>query len=413
MRMVKTVFVVCVAVSVMGAVATTTASAVTPGWMVNGNMLEGSKALATTAAVDESTVLSGGGFSLRCSGAILSGVAPEIISPSMGSATSLILHECVSTTTDCELSASDKEIHTVPLLSEVTLEGVLGVRGMFSPKTGSTLATIKFEGEKCSGAGTKGITGSVVASAPTGQDERTSQLHTVNTEATESTLKFASGAAKLTGKALLKLASGEPWSYLPAPSTSTTASTVTPGWMVNGKMLEGSKALATTASVDGVMMLSGGGFSLKCTGAILKGVAPEIIPSSMGSATSLIFTTCVSTTAHCELSAADEAELGTVPLLSEVTLEGALGARGVFAPKTSTILITLKFEGESCSGSGVKAATGKVIASAPTDQDERTLQLHSINTTASESTLKFASGAATLTGSVLLKLATGEPWSYL
>ena len=183
------------------------------------------------------------------------------------------------------------------------------------------------------------------------------------------------------------------------------------GWST-GKVLSGSKALATTAAVDETSRLVGGGFSLKCTGTILKGVAPEIISSSMGSATSLIFTTCASTTTNCELSPADK-EISTVPLLSEVTLEGALGAKGTAVPKTGSIITTIKFEGEKCSGAGVKAITGSVISSAPTDQDERTLQLHSINTTASEGTLKFASGAATLTGSVLLKLASGEPWSYL
>ena len=35
------------------------ASATTAGWMVNGKMLEGSKAQATTAAVDETVTLTG------------------------------------------------------------------------------------------------------------------------------------------------------------------------------------------------------------------------------------------------------------------------------------------------------------------------------------------------------------------
>ena len=210
----KVIMAAFAAVLALSALASASASAATVGWMVNGQLLTGSKALATTAAVDETATLSGGGFSLKCNGAILKGTTPEITSPSMGSAGSLLFTECISTTTNCILSSGDKEIGTVPILSESTLEGASGVRSTFMPKTGSIFATIKFEGENCSGSGVKAVTGSAVTSSPTGQTESILQLLSVNTVASEGTLKFASGAAKLTGSALLKLASGEPWSYL-------------------------------------------------------------------------------------------------------------------------------------------------------------------------------------------------------
>ena len=115
---------------------------------------------------------------------------------------------------NCTLSDGDKEIGTTPILSESTLEGALGVRSTFTPKTGSILATIKFEGESCSGSGVKAITGSLVTSSPTGQDEHVQEILSLNTTATAGTLKFSSGAATLSGSALLKLAGSEPWSYL-------------------------------------------------------------------------------------------------------------------------------------------------------------------------------------------------------
>lgn len=193
---------------------------------------------------------------------------------------------------------------------------------------------------------------------------------------------------------------------------TSTAVAVTPGWMVNGKALSGSKAFATTAGVDETSTISGGSFSLKCTGAAIGSVGTEISSPSMA-VTSIVFHNCSSTTTNCFLSSNDGEEIGTTQLLLEATLEGTLGVRATLKPKTGLIIATLKFEGENCSGSGVKSATGSVITSAPTDQDERTLQLASVNATASEGTLKSAGGAITVKGSALLKLATAEPWSYL
>lgn len=198
----------------LSALASASASATTAGWMVNGKMLAGSQALASTAAVDETVTLAGGGFSLKCNGALFRVPAAEITAPNMGAAGSLVFTECISTTTNCVLSSGDREIGTTPILSESTLEGALGVRATFTPKTGSILLTIKFEGENCSGSGIKSGTGSLITSSPTGQDEHAQELLSVNTTATEGTLKFASGAATLKGSALLKLTSSEPWSYL-------------------------------------------------------------------------------------------------------------------------------------------------------------------------------------------------------
>jgi hypothetical protein len=97
---------------------------------------------------------------------------------------------------------------------EATLEGVLAVVVTLNPKTKSIMATFAFEGSKCASAGVNAVTGTAKLLLPTGQDERTLQL--VNSIATKASgeLKVASSAAQLKGSILVRLASGEPWSFL-------------------------------------------------------------------------------------------------------------------------------------------------------------------------------------------------------
>ena len=208
----RTILVALTATLAFSAVTSASASAAAPGWMVSGKNLEGSAALATTAATVKTYALSGGGFSIVCAGPFhLDG--PFFVPPNFIVWIHIWLN-CISTTTNCKLSSADSSIQTVPILSESTLEGTSGVRVTSSPKTGTLIATVKFEGETCSGAGVKAVTGKVISQLPAGQTEGIAHEFSVNTTATEGTLKFASGAATLSGSALIKLASGEPWSYL-------------------------------------------------------------------------------------------------------------------------------------------------------------------------------------------------------
>jgi hypothetical protein len=191
---------------------------------------------------------------------------------------------------------------------------------------------------------------------------------------------------------------------------SGSASATTTGWMVGGTKLAGSAALATTAAVDERYKISGGGVEIECTGTAVNGITPEIGESIKGSVSSIIFTGCKTVTKNCTLAAT---EIATVPITVEATLEGALGAAAVFTPKSGTLIDTFKFNGESCGVSGLKSVTGKAIASFPVGQDEHTLQLSSVNKSATEATLKLGSSAATLSGSALIKLASGLTWSFL
>jgi hypothetical protein len=190
---------------------------------------------------------------------------------------------------------------------------------------------------------------------------------------------------------------------------AASASAATAGWMVGGTQLVGSAALATTAAVDERGFLSGGGVELECTGTTLKGVLPAIEASNKGSASSLTFTGCSAKTKNCTLASG---EVTTVPVSAEATLETG-GVAATFSPKSGTLFATFKFNGESCAVSGLKAVTGKAITKTPGGQEEKTLQLLSVNTTATEGVLKLGSAAAKFEGSALLKLASGLPWSFL
>jgi hypothetical protein len=203
-----------IAVVALSALVSASASAATAGWMVNGTLLNGTRALATTAAVDENGILksSGADVEIECSGKVLNGLVPEIQSPNTGQTNSLEFTTCVALTPNCTLLSST--IGTVPISVEATLEGTLAVVATFKPKTKTTFATFVFEGSKCASAGLNGVTGTVKVLAPTGQDERTLQL--INSLATEASaeLKVASSPASLLGSILIKLASSEPWSFL-------------------------------------------------------------------------------------------------------------------------------------------------------------------------------------------------------
>lgn len=182
------------------------------GWMVNGTNLTGTKALATTAAVDKVSTLTAGGVTVTCSGSTLNSVSPVINGATeMGNASSLEFTSCAGNTV-CLLGGST--IKTLPVLLDLTLDGALAVKGRFlATNSSKLLATLKFEGVECALAGTQGVTGSATVLAPTGQDERTLQQLNATSEESGS-LKLGPSAATLTGSILVRLASGEPFSFL-------------------------------------------------------------------------------------------------------------------------------------------------------------------------------------------------------
>ena len=192
-------------------------------------------------------------------------------------------------------------------------------------------------------------------------------------------------------------------------STTATATATTIGWMVGGSLLTGSTPLATTAAVDENFKLKNGNINIECTGPTVNGVAVEIIAPNKVAAKSIEFTECKPTEGKCAI---ESSTIGTVPVLAESTLEGALAAVGVFKPEIGKAFTNLTFLGTTCALEGTQPVTGTQAVLDPTGQDEKTLQLGNA-ITLKEGELKVGAGNATLTGSSLAKLASGAPWSFL
>jgi hypothetical protein len=207
----KLIMTICAGALALSAFASTQLA--TAQWMVNRTTLNGTqtKALATTAAVDESVLFKAAGVTIKCAGSTL-GISGAQLTPAgeMVDLVSLIFTECF-TNENCKIT---KSLSTTPILIHVDLDGPLHTLYLFLPKTKNTFATISYEGEKCALLGTQPLTGKFTVTAPTGQEEKT--LQEIEAAVTEgsSELKIGSSSAELKGKALLKLVSGETWSFL-------------------------------------------------------------------------------------------------------------------------------------------------------------------------------------------------------
>jgi hypothetical protein len=203
-----------VAMLAFAAVNSASASAVTAGWMLNGTLLKAegltSAALATEVIVDEEFELNaGGGLQVECGGLLIDN--GKIADPNDLLVEHLLFNNCKTVTANCTVPTA---IATVAILAEVTLDGVLHVKGVAKPETGTTFATIKYSGELCSIAGIKAATGDAEVLGDEGQDEHTDQLILGVQSAAGKLLFFSSNPASFTGAGLVLLANSKPWSFL-------------------------------------------------------------------------------------------------------------------------------------------------------------------------------------------------------
>jgi hypothetical protein len=191
-------------------------------------------------------------------------------------------------------------------------------------------------------------------------------------------------------------------------SISTEASATTAGWMVNGTLLSGSAALATTAKTHEPWLLGSGSLNIQCSGNV-NAVKPEIKSAKKGAASSYIFTACSTTNGGCSVPTS----MSTGPVLAEATLNGALGITLVARPETGTLFTTVPFTGEMCAIAGNKPITGKGTSIGLGGQDERVFALISLNIPESAGELFMAGSAASVKGSSLVALQSGQTWSFL
>jgi hypothetical protein len=194
-------------------VALGTPASASAGWFVEGEeVTTAGAALATTAKVDQSSVLKGSGVAVTCSGATLNSVSPEIVLPNKITASSLEFTGC-SAAAPCSLTKP--AITTEPVVAELTEQAPPAVPAILKPKTGTRITRIDLEGEECAFAGETSVTGQARVLLPTGQEKN--ELQALVWEAKESTgeLKLGSASASLAGSALLKLVSGSSFLYTP------------------------------------------------------------------------------------------------------------------------------------------------------------------------------------------------------
>jgi hypothetical protein len=191
--------------------------------------------------------------------------------------------------------------------------------------------------------------------------------------------------------------------------SAASSSAATVGWMVNGTLLSGSKALATTAQVEKNFTAGFAGVKVECTG--LNATAPQITAPNKGSATSIEFTGCAGA-APCSI---EGSTIKLLPVLLEASASGALAVTATFTTDASKHLFTtLKFLGATCSvGGETVPLSGQFKALASRGQDEQVGQLFAAKVTEASEEFKVGSSNASLECYIIIVLATSVPWSFL
>jgi hypothetical protein len=210
----KLFFAACFAVCALSAVVSTAAFA--GEWDVNNTKLVGTAALASTALVLKSgkLLVKAGGepFSIVCKGHEVGLKKGMLVAGDTAQVESITFHECaIEESATCKLSQA--LIETVPLSALAHLDGTLNTLILVTPKTKSTFATIKFEGETCALLGTASVTGGIHILFHEGADPRA--VHIGLVFSLEGALKIGATEAKLEGLVThLSLASGQTWNFL-------------------------------------------------------------------------------------------------------------------------------------------------------------------------------------------------------
>jgi hypothetical protein len=200
----KTIIATLIAALAFSAVVVNTASA---AWFIEDEELTSTAALATTAKVSEEPTLSFGTTIIKCSGSTLNSVKPEIMALNQITAASLSFSGC-SVTSSGECALIGTTIGTLPITAELTEQTYPEEKATFTPRTGTTFATIKLEGSNCAETGKVPVTGKAATALPTGQEENKTQSIKADTTKASGELKVGSTSAELTGAAGFELATG-------------------------------------------------------------------------------------------------------------------------------------------------------------------------------------------------------------
>lgn len=200
----------------LGGFTSTLASAAPAGWMVQTAALTKVQAIEAPAVVDSNGfVITAGQAQIVCKATVLGMTEPVINGvTNMLDASSLKFQECEGNQI-CPLGLlQGKAIQTLPVLADLTLQGLLADKGHFlSTNTSHTFATIEFGGAECPFAGVNILKGSQGFLMPTGQDERDQQLFTTETLVANE-LVMSGTPASISGSFLVHLPLNLPFSFL-------------------------------------------------------------------------------------------------------------------------------------------------------------------------------------------------------
>ncbi len=216
--MFKALTVSCVALLLT--VLASTADSAEASWFVGGTQLTGTAALATTAAVEDSVVLSIPAIHIvvSCEGSTLGAEKPEIVSTNTLKAKSVIFKECWTSepATRCALENQPINIPTEPIrgVMSLGLTKTTADQMVLSPQTKKILATIPFAtGNTCALEGEEPLAGNVTVRAPTGQSEETLQAIKGLGSMENNSLEIAGIKTFVEACPVLKLASGSKWGF--------------------------------------------------------------------------------------------------------------------------------------------------------------------------------------------------------
>jgi hypothetical protein len=210
MTKLRAVLVTTLAMSALGAVLASTASA---AWFISGTELKEGQtaALATTAKVEKNIVFTVPSVTLKVTCTGLSATKPEIVQGTDEElhATSLEFTGCgVTEPTNCKTESTTIATEAVDVLTGGVTESP-DTKTTLKPHTGTTIAVLTLTGGACALAGEKALSGDITLNSPTLLEEKTEQaLEGLGTLENES-LQLGGKPAYLEGKALLKLSSGK------------------------------------------------------------------------------------------------------------------------------------------------------------------------------------------------------------
>lgn len=199
---------------------TAIADSASADWFVGGKKLATSAAIAGTAKLDTSVVLSTPtlGVKAQCSGGITEHSISLLELFSVVIYKKLVYHSCTVTqpASGCALEETPATLLTEPLEGRLSLGPGEADRAVFKPKSGTVIAVLKFlESNTCAFDSEEALKGAYILNLPNGQLELEAQAFEGLGSVENNSLEISAGNKTFieAGRSLLKLASSSKWAF--------------------------------------------------------------------------------------------------------------------------------------------------------------------------------------------------------